>query len=672
VSSLARYLVTAALPYANGPLHLGHIRSTYIPADIYVRYLRLCGHDAIYVCATDEHGTPIALRAEQENTSPRDIVDKYHKAHLKDLSGLGCSFDIFSRTTTLTHRETTQDFFIRLLERGYIYESSYEQLYCEHCDRFLPDRYVEGTCPYCGARGARGDACDACGRYLKVVDLVDPYCVICGETPVVKTSRHWFFKLSAFQKEVKDWISDNPDLPDNVKEYALQWINEGLRDWCITRDLPWGVPVPIEEVEGKVIYVWFDAPIGYISATKVWAYEQGEPEKWRRYWQEDGKIIHFIGKDIIYHHTLFWPAMLIGVKNLLLPSAIVAGEYLTLEGQKMSKSRGWVVEVSDYLEDFEPDSLRYYLIATSPLTKDSDFSWDEFASRHNNELADILGNFVHRVLVFTYRNFEGEIPKYGDLDEYDREILETLSQTQGQIAEEIESFSFHQALRSIMDLASLGNKYFNDKSPWTTIGEDRDTTKTTIFVANQLVKTLAILLEPFLPFKAEEIWNSLGMGGSIHDQHWDEATSLLQPGQRIRRPTPLFNKLDIEKIEIKKRALLDLDRREQKVKVTLQEFSKLDLRVGQILEVEAIPESDELVRLSIDLGDGLIRNSVSALRPHYIPDDLTGKSVAVLVNIEETKIFGISSEVMVLVVLDGEHLSLLSPDRPSEPGSPIK
>ncbi len=673
MSILARYLVTAALPYANAPLHLGHLRSTYIPADIYVRYLRLCGHDAIYVCATDEHGTPIAIRAEQERSSPRKIVDRYHKSILQDLLGIGCSFDIFSRTSSLVHRESTQDFFSRLLEKGYIYESRYEQLFCDSCKRFLPDRYVEGTCPHCGTKGARGDACDVCGRYLKPTDLVDPYCVLCSGRPVVKSSRHWFFKLSAFQVEVRDWVSKNPNLPDNVKNYALKWIDEGLRDWCITRDLSWGVPVPAADVKDKVIYVWFDAPIGYLSSTKIWASNSNDPEKWRGYWQdEEGKIVHFIGKDIIYHHSIFWPAMLMGVGGYSLPFAIVAGEYLTLEGRKMSKSRGWVVGVSDYLEDFEPDSLRYYFIASSPLSKDADFSWDEFARRHNNELADILGNFVHRALVFTYRDFQGKVPDHGELDEYDQKVLNKISESQHEIAEAIESFSFHRALRTVMELASLGNKYFNDKSPWTTIKEAPQTAKTTIYVVNQIVKALSILLEPFLPFTAKRIWDTLGLKGSVHDQTWDDAISPLSPGQQINLPTPLFEKLDMERIEAKKMKLPKLDEEDDDAEVTIEEFAKLDLRVGRILKAEPLPSSDELIHLTVDLGNGVIRESVSGLLPYYNPEVLRGKSVVVLVNIKPTKILGSMSEVMVLAAADGKQLTLLIPDRPSEPGTHIK
>lgn len=673
MSILVRYLVTAAIPYANAPLHLGHLRSTYIPADIYVRYLRLCGHDAIYVCATDEHGTPIAIRAEQEKSSPRKIVDRYHASILKDLLGMGCSFDIFSRTSTSVHRESTQDFFLRLLEKGYIYESQYEQLFCDSCKRFLPDRYVEGTCPYCGTKGARGDACDACGRYLKPTDLSDPYCVLCEGRPVVKTSRHWFFKLSAFQVEVRSWVSKNPNLPDNVKNYALKWIDEGLRDWCMTRDLSWGVPVPVADAKDKVIYVWFDAPIGYLSSTKIWASKLNDPEKWRSYWQdEEGKIVHFIGKDIIYHHSIFWPAMLMGVGGYNLPFAIVAGEYLTLEGRKMSKSRGWVVGVSDYLEDFEPDSLRYYFIASSPLSKDADFSWDEFARRHNNELADILGNFIHRALVFTYRDFQGKVPDPGEFDQYDQKVFNKISETQHEMAEAIEGFSFHRALRTVMELASMGNKYFNDKSPWTTVKEAPQTAKTTIYVVNQIVKALSILLEPFLPFTAKRIWDTLGLDGSVHDQNWDDAISPIPSGQQINPPIPLFKKLDMERIEAKKMKLPRLDVEDYNAEVTMEEFAKLDLRVGRILQAKPLPSSDELIHLTIDLGNGVVRESVSGLLPHYAPEVLKEKSIVVLVNIKPTKILGVMSEVMLLAVVDGKQLSLLIPDRPTDPGSPIQ
>ena len=592
---------------------------------------------------------------------------------LQDLSGIGCSFDVFSRTSTSIHRETTQEFFSKLLEHGYIYESQYEQFFCERCGRFLPDRYVEGTCPYCGAEGARGDACDACGRYLKPMELRNPYCALCRGQPVVKASRHWFFKLSAFQEEIGRWLSSNQGLSENVKQYALQWINEGLRDWCITRDLTWGVPVPVADADNKVLYVWFDAPIGYISSTKIWASASGDPEKWRRYWQDkDSKIVHFIGKDIIYHHSIFWPAMVMGVGGYNLPSAIVAGEYLTLEGRKMSKSRGWVVEVSDYLKDFEPDSLRYYLVASSPLTKDADFSWDEFASRHNNELADILGNFVHRALVFSYRNFQGAIPEPGELDQYDQKVLDKIPETQREAAKSIESFNFHRALRTVMDLASAGNKYFNDKSPWTTIKDDPQTTKTTIYVADQIVKALSILLEPFLPFTAEKVWSALGLEGSVHDQSWDGVASRIPPGQRLKPPIPLFEKIEPKKIETKKHGLPGSGSEDRKVGVTIEEFAKFDLRVGKITQVKPVTPSRELLHLTIDLGDGLVRNSVSGLLPHYAPDALEGKSVVVLVNIKPTKILGLTSEVMVLAVADGKRLSLLVPDAPVNPGSLIK
>ncbi|MFQ6077343.1 MAG: methionine--tRNA ligase, partial [Candidatus Bathyarchaeia archaeon] len=471
VSPLARkVLITAALPYANAKLHIGHLRSTYIPSDIYARYMRLKGRDVVYVCATDEHGTPIAVMAEREGTTPKEVVDKYHTSIQNDLRRMGCSFDIFGRTTLPIHYELTQEFFQRLLERGYIYKSEYEQLYCPSCQRFLPDRYVEGTCPYCGTEGARGDSCEACGRYLKPIELIDPYCITCKTAPETRTTTHWFFQLSAFQSFIKDWIVSNEELPANVRNYAIQWLREGLRDWCITRDLDWGVPVPLKEAGEKVIYVWFDAPIGYISSTIEWAKPSQKPEAWKEYWQgEDCEIVHFIGKDIIYHHSIFWPAMLKAHGDYGLPTAVIAGEYLTLVGRKMSKSRGWVVGVEKYLASFEPDPLRYYLTAVAPLHRDADFSWEEYARKNNDELADILGNFIHRSLSFTHRYFDRRVPRPGDMDEDDKEVLEAIEEVHHTVGEAIEGYELHTAMRTILHLASHGNRYLNKKQPWKTL-----------------------------------------------------------------------------------------------------------------------------------------------------------------------------------------------------------
>jgi methionyl-tRNA synthetase len=542
-------IVTAALPYANDRLHLGHLRSTYIPADTYVRYLRLKGRNVIYVCATDEHGTPITLRSEEEAVPPKEIADRYNEAIGEDLKNIGCSLDKFGRTTSPTHYELTQEFFKQLRKKGYIYKTSYEQLYCPKCNRFLPDRYVQGACPHCGGEKARGDACEVCGRYLKPSELKNPYCVFCGTTPEIRETEHWFFKLSAFQAFLEEWIGENEELPLNVKNYAYQWLKDGLKDWCITRDLDWGVPVPVEGAEGKVIYVWFDAPIGYISSTVDWAKSRGDDEKWKAFWQEGcGRIVHFIGKDIVYHHSIFWPAMLKAHGEYNLPHKIVAGEYLTLEGRKMSKSRGWVVNVEEYLKEFDPDPLRYFLIVASPLSKDADFSWDEFARRNNDELADILGNFIHRSLTFTCRFFDERIPRPSKIGVGARETLNAVEKTRVKAGRLIESFNFHRAIREIIELAAEGNRYLNAEEPWRTVENEPQEAATTLYVVDQIVKALSILLEPFLPFTAEKIWKFLNLPGNIHRQRWEDVEKPLPPGHKINIPTPLFKKIRLEEI----------------------------------------------------------------------------------------------------------------------------
>lgn len=545
---MGKILITAALPYANAKLHLGHLRSTYIPSDIYARYNRLKGEEVAYICATDEHGTPIAIRAEREGITPKQVVDKYYESIIQDLTKMGCSFDEFGRTTLPIHYKFTQEFFNRLLVNGYIYKAEYEQLFCPKDKRFLPDRFVEGTCPHCGGE-ARGDQCESCGRYLKPVELKNPRCASCGITPEVRRTEHWFFKLSAFRSFLEEWIGSGNVLSSNVRNYVLQWLREDLVDWCITRDMNWGIPVPIEGVKGKVIYVWFDAPIGYISTTAWWAELSGNHEKWKDFWlNKQSRIIHFIGKDIIYHHSIFWPALLKAYGEYNLPSKIIAGEYLTLEGRKMSKSHDWAVEVDEYLKMFEIDPLRYYLIVVSPLNKDADFTWDEYVRKNNDELADILGNFIHRTLMFTYQFFYKEIPRPGVLGEVDKEILESIVKTKKAVETSLEEFEFNQALRELMNLAATGNKYLNYKQPWKTIKADKEGAATTLYVAAQVVKALAILLEPFLPFTAEQIWETLNLPESVHKQNWKNVYDELTPAHTINQPKPLFRKIKQEEI----------------------------------------------------------------------------------------------------------------------------
>ena len=545
---MGRVLITAALPYANSKLHLGHLRSTYLPSDIYARYLRLKGEEVAFICATDEHGTPIAVRAEREGITPKQVVDKYYKPILEDLKKMGCSFDEFGRTTLPIHYEFTQEFFKCLLKKGYLYKAEYEQLFCLKCKRFLPDRFVEGTCPHCGGE-ARGDQCESCGRYLKPFELKKPHCVSCETAPETRLTEHWFFKLSAFRGFLIEWISNNEVLSSNAKNYTLQWLSNNLFDWCITRDLSWGVPVPVEGTEGKVIYVWFDAPIGYISSTANWAKLSGDSEKWKDFWLgNESKILHFIGKDIIYHHSIFWPAMLKAHGEYNLPSKIVAGEYLTLGGKKMSKSRGWSVEVDEYLRKFEVDPLRYYLIGVSPLSKDADFTWEEYVRKNNDELADIFGNFIHRTLMFIYQFFDKKIPQPSVMDETDREVLRAISKTKEVVEASIEDQMFHKALRELMNLAAAGNKYLNDKQPWKTVKVEQNGAATTLYVANQVVKALAVMSEPFIPFTAEKIWETFNLSGSVHEEKWENIYHELTPGHKINRPKPLFRKIELEEI----------------------------------------------------------------------------------------------------------------------------
>lgn len=545
---MGRTLITAALPYANLRLHLGHLRSTYIPSDIYARYLRLRGEDVSYICATDEHGTPIVIRAEIEGITPIEVVNKYHVAILEDLKDMGCSFDEFGRTTMPIHYELTQEFFRCLLENGFIYKNEYEQLFCSKCNRFLPDRFVEGICPHCGGE-ARGDACEVCGRYLKPIELKTPRCVTCGSSPETRRTEHWFFKLSIFRNFLEEWLNNNKTFSVNVRNYTLQWLKENLIDWCITRDMTWGVPVPIEGIKGKVIYVWFDAPIGYISTTVKWSQLSGDADRWKNFWLEkDSKVVHFIGKDIIYHHAIFWPAMLKAHGKYNLPYKIIASEYLTLEGKKMSKSRDWSIEVREYLRKFEADPLRYYLTVIAPLNKDADFTWSEFIRKNNDELADIFGNFIHRTLMFTYQFFDRMIPQPADLDKSDREILEAITQTKKAVEVSMEEQEFNQALREMMNLAAAGNKYLNDKAPWKALKIKPNEAATTLYVTSQVVKALTIMLEPFVPFTAEKIWITLNLSGSVHKQRWEDLDQELKPGHKINQPKPLFTKIKQEEI----------------------------------------------------------------------------------------------------------------------------
>ena len=532
-----KVLVTTAWPYANGPLHLGHLAGSCLPADIFARYNRMVGNETLMVSGTDEHGTPVSMRAEVEGRSPKEIVDRYHGMIKRSLRDIGCSYDLFTRTTTKNHRETAQEFFLRLLKHGYIYEKTVKMPYCPKCNKFLPDRYIEGKCPRCGAEGARGDQCDECGRTLDPMELINPYCKRCGTTPEVYESKHYFFRLTAFQDRLTEWLKTKKDLwRPNVYNFTINWLKEGLEDRPITRDLEWGVPVPVEEEEDKVIYVWFEAVIGYLSATKQYFAEQGKSDAWRDWWEDpDTETYYFIGKDNIPFHTIIWPAMLLGYGGLNVPTSVPANEFLNLEGGKFSTSKNYAVWLDEYLKHFDPDPLRYHLSINMPESKDANFTWDEFQRRNNEELVSTFGNFAHRVLSFIERFHDGNIPEPDIMDEKDLSVLKEIELAVDEVGGFIQNCEFKRAIARVMKLASFGNQYFNEKEPW----KDKAMSKTTLYVSACIVRALAILMAPFLPFSAQRLWSMLGYGDSVHEQQWNSAKEHIK-SQPVRDVKPLF------------------------------------------------------------------------------------------------------------------------------------
>ncbi|MBZ2166550.1 methionine--tRNA ligase [Methanobacterium spitsbergense] len=647
---MSKVFITSALPYANGPCHLGHLRSTYIPADIYARYNRMKGRDVLFVCATDEHGTPIAVRAEQEGKQPIEVAGRYYEMIKKDLDACSISLDNFSRTTDPKHYEISQNFFLKLYEKGYIYEKIIKQPYCKECARFLPDRYVEGKCPNCGGE-ARGDHCETCGRHLEPTQVIEPTCLICKSTPEIRESKQYFFELSKFQDELNEWIQSNDQLPPNVKNYALQWLKEGLKDWILTRDMEWGIPVPLEDAEGKIIYVWGEAFLGYISSAAQWSEKTGKP--WEDYWND--KAVHFIGKDIIYHHSIFWPALLMAY-GCKLPYTIIAGEYLSLEGMKMSTSKNWVIWASDFLETFDSDTLRYYLIANAPLTRDTDFSWEDFQRRVNDELADVLGNFLHRTFTFTTRFFDGKIPEPSDFDEYDKEFESKIKALPEIVGNYIEKFKFREGLIEITKLAKYGNKYFNDKEPWKTVKTDKKTAGNCLYLSNQLAKTMAVTLIPYMPVKTLEIFKTLNMNSDIN---WDNAADFIPSGHELGEANPIFLKVEDDVIKNEKQELYKnlKDVETMKDEISIDDFAAMDLRVGKVVGAENVKKSDNLLKLMVDIGEKQLQ-VVAGVAKKYSPEEVLNRTVIVLVNLPPAKLFGIKSEGMLLAT--DNNMSLLT------------
>jgi len=538
-----RIFIAVAWPYADGPLHLGHIAGAYLPPDIFARYHRTKGNEVLMVSGSDQHGTPITIKAEQEGKKPGQIATRYHQQFLDSWQKFGISFDLFTSTGTANHTEVSQDIFLTLLDRDYIYKATVSQPFCSRCQRFLPDRYIEGTCPYCQASGARGDQCDACGKPINPVELIDPQCRLCGTTPQFKDSEHFFLRLSAFADRLLAWVKQQTHWRLNVFNFTKRYLEEGLRDRAITRDIDWGIPVPVDGFEDKRIYVWFEAVIGYLSAAKEWAKSSGDEDRWRSFWQGEAKSYYFIGKDNIPFHTLIWPAMLMGYNDdLNLPYDVPANEFLTIEGRKLSTSRHWAVWLPDYLSRYEPDPLRYLLSINMPETGDTDFSWREFVRRNNNELVATYGNLVHRVLTFVYKNFDGCVPTPGEFDSRTQTLLDKAKDTLNTVDELLYCCHFKEAIKSAMSLAQETNRYLDEKSPWKTINQDRKASATALYAAISVLSTLSTVLYPFLPFSSQKLRKFLGFTGDIEDDGW--RLHLPSPGQKLLPPEPLFSKLD--------------------------------------------------------------------------------------------------------------------------------
>ena len=663
-----RYLVTSALPYANGPVHIGHLAGVYIPSDIYTRYLRLRGEDVISVCGSDEHGVPITIKARQEGVSPQDIVDKYHGIIKESFRRLGMSFDIYSRTTSPMHHKTASDFFRKLYDDGKFIEQTSQQYYDEEAGQFLADRYIVGTCPHCQNERAYGDQCEKCGSTLNATDLIGPKSVITGSTPVLRETKHWFLPLDRYEEFLRKWILDgHKEWKSNVYGQCKSWLDLGLQPRAVSRDLDWGIPVPVEGADGKVLYVWFDAPIGYISATK-----ELTPD-WEKYWKdEDTKMVHFIGKDNIVFHCIVFPSMLRAHGGYILPENVPANEFLNLEGDKISTSRNWAVWLHEYLEEFpgKEDVLRYVLCANAPETKDNDFTWKDFQARNNNELVAVLGNFVNRALVLTQKYYGGAVPPAGELTAYDRETVAEIPVIKKSLEENIENYRFRDALKDEMNLARLGNKYLADSEPWKLVKTDPERVKTILNVALQITANIAVAIEPFMPFTAEKVLKLLQIG----KPGWDElgSTALLEAGHVIGTPELLFEKIEdsvieaqLEKLAATKQANLAAEMGKevtpQKEVVSFDDFGKMDIRVVTIKEAEKIAKTKKLLKLTIDTGIDT-RTIVSGIAEYYTPEELVGRQVLVLVNLEPRELKGVLSQGMILMGQDATgKLVLLSP-----------
>ena len=676
-----RYTITSALPYANGPIHIGHLAGVYVPADIYARYLRSKGEDVLFIGGSDEHGVPITIKARKEGVSPQDIVDHYHNIIKKSFEEFGISFDVYSRTSAPVHHETASAFFKKLYADGKFIEKTNEQYYDEETHTFLADRYITGTCPHCGYEKAYGDQCESCGTSLSPMELINPKSALSGNVPVLKETKHWYLPLDQYEDFLKEWILEGHknDWKTNVYGQVKSWIDQGLKPRAVTRDLNWGVKVPLESTEGKVLYVWFDAPIGYISASREWSSRTGK--EWEPYWKsDDTKLVHFIGKDNIVFHCIIFPVMLKAEGSYILPDNVPANEFLNLENDKISTSRNWAVWLHEYLKEFpgKQDVLRYVLTANAPETKDNDFTWRDFQARNNNELLAIFGNFVNRTLVLTKKYFDGKVPSRHELQDIDKETLESLKAFPERIAQSLDRYRFREALGEMMNLARLGNKYLTDNEPWKIFKTDPKRVETILNISLQITASLSVVAEPFLPFSAEKLLGML----NLKPMKWDVAGSaeLLQADHQLGKPAFLFEKIEDAEMEKQVQKLLDIKKANeaaapaapQKEEITFDDFVKMDIRTGTILEAEKVPKTKKLLKLKIDTGIDQ-RTVVSGIAEYFSPEEIVGKQVSILVNLVPRKLRGIVSQGMILMAEDKDgKLIFVSPAEKVSNGSEVK
>ena len=676
-----RYTITSALPYANGPIHIGHLAGVYVPADIYVRYLRARGAEVVFVCGSDEHGVPITIRAKKEGKSPQEVADYYNAMIKKSFEDFGISFDIYARTSSPVHYKTASDFFIKLNDKSSLIKIESDQYFDTEHNEFLADRYIQGTCPRCGQPDAYGDQCEKCGSTLSPSELINPRSMLSGSKPVLKKTTHWYLPLNEYEPWLRQWIlEEHKEWKPNVYGQCKSWIDQGLQPRAVTRDLDWGVPVPVQGAEGKVLYVWFDAPIGYISATKEWAQEKGKD--WELYWKNaDTRLIHFIGKDNIVFHCIIFPSMLKEHGEYILPENVPANEFLNLEGNKISTSRNWAVWLHEYLDDFpgKEDVLRYVLCANAPEAKDNDFTWKDFQAKNNNELVAIYGNFVNRVLVLIQKYYQGVIPEKGEIGTLDKELIDFLNAAPKTVEKSLEAFRFREALVNFMEIARRGNKYLADTEPWKLIKENPERVKTILNLATQVVANLAILGEPFLPRTSVMIFNSL----ALSSQSWEKAGNidLIKPGAQIREPELLFGKIEDTEIEkqitklktteeVINKAIQEVDSVEpMKQLISYDDFVKMDIRIGTIIQAEKVENSNKLLKLEIDTGVDK-RTILSGIAKYFKPEEVIGKQVTVLLNLAPRKMMGFESQGMVLLAENEEgNLIFVSPEHALANGS---